>query len=115
MTITTDRHPKGIVLWVEDDPPERFVYERFVIEEEEGWALVWAGTLSKAVDCLSTQRVDALILDQEIRGEGSSVLSTTFCASWDTMSGRAGITWPPGTCATCSRSTWQAISCFPPS
>ncbi len=61
------------LLWVDDDPPERFVYEKGVLEEEDRWNIRWARTLSEAVGFLSSEDFDALILDQMVCGDEISV------------------------------------------
>ncbi|MEZ4296021.1 MAG: response regulator [Polyangiaceae bacterium] len=60
---------KPHVLWVDDDDPERFVYERFLLEKD-GWKVTWARDVAEAADRLSHEKFDAMILDQMIAGNG---------------------------------------------
>lgn len=60
---------KPKVLWVDDDDPERFVYERYRIEKD-GWDVTWARDVGEAAEALATDRFDAMILDQMIAGNG---------------------------------------------
>lgn len=57
------------VLWTDDDPPERYEYESYVLAEE-GWEVVWAPDVGTAARSLSEQRFDALILDQMLPYDG---------------------------------------------
>lgn len=57
------------VLWTDDDPPERYEYESFVLEDE-GWDVVWAPDVSSAARLLAREHFDALILDQMLPYEG---------------------------------------------
>lgn len=57
------------LLWVDDDDPERFVFERFVLQKD-GWRITWARDVVAAARLLEEQRFDALILDQMIAGDG---------------------------------------------
>ncbi len=60
---------KPHVLWVDDDDPERFVYERYLLERD-GWKVTWARDVAEAAKALSRERFDAMILDQMIAGNG---------------------------------------------
>jgi CheY-like chemotaxis protein len=51
------------LLWIDDDGPERFPYEAIVLAEK-GWEIQWAKTGKEAVEALSSQEFDAIILDQ---------------------------------------------------
>lgn len=55
--------PRPRLLWTDDDPPGRFEYEQFVIQDE-GWDITWAPDVTTATRLLSEQPFDALILDQ---------------------------------------------------
>lgn len=60
---------KPHVLWVDDDDPDRFVYERYILERD-GWKVTWARDVAEAAKALSNERFDAMILDQMIAGNG---------------------------------------------
>ncbi|MBK8256553.1 MAG: response regulator [Polyangiaceae bacterium] len=60
---------KAQVLWVDDDDPERFVYERFKLQKE-GFFVTWARDVEEAASLLASQKFDAMILDQMIAGNG---------------------------------------------
>jgi CheY-like chemotaxis protein len=60
---------KPHVLWVDDDDPDRFVYERYLLERD-GWKVTWARDVAEAAKALSNERFDAMILDQMIAGNG---------------------------------------------
>lgn len=62
-----------IVLWVDDDGPLRFRYERRLLEQN-GWKVKWAHDLSEALVALSTERFDALILDHHLPVDGKMSL-----------------------------------------
>ncbi len=66
--VTSDQM-KPHVLWVDDDDPERFVYERYCLERD-GWKVTWARDVAEAAKALSRERFDAMILDQMIAGNG---------------------------------------------
>ena len=66
--VTSDQM-KPHVLWVDDDDPERFVYERYCLERD-GWKVTWARAVAEAAKALSRERFDAMILDQMIAGNG---------------------------------------------
>ena len=51
------------IAWVDDDAPGRFLNEEDTIIEWGG-IVIWGTTIAKGVEILSTQPVDALILDQ---------------------------------------------------
>jgi len=57
------------VLWTDDDPPERYEYESYVLSDE-GWEVTWAPDVGTAARKLSEERFDALILDQMLPYEG---------------------------------------------
>ena len=57
------------LLWVDDDGPERFLYETFLLESH-GWEVDWKGDVQQAIAALSTGAYDALILDHLIPVEG---------------------------------------------
>lgn len=59
--MTRLRRPQ--LLWTDDDPPGRFEYEQFVIQDE-GWDITWAPDVTTATRLLSEKTFDALILDQ---------------------------------------------------
>lgn len=63
------RGSKPHVLWVDDDDPDRFVYERYLLERD-GWKVTWARDVAEAANALSHERFDAMILDQMIAGNG---------------------------------------------
>ncbi len=63
------RNSRPHVLWVDDDDPERFVYERYLLERD-GWVVTWARDVAEAADALSRNHFDAMILDQMIAGNG---------------------------------------------
>lgn len=54
---------KGRLLWTDDDPPGRFEYEAFILEDE-GWEIRWAPDVTAAAIALSKDSFDAMILDQ---------------------------------------------------
>lgn len=54
---------KRRLLWIDDDGPGRFEYERYLVERE-GWSLVWAEHVLDAVTRLASEPFDALVIDQ---------------------------------------------------
>lgn len=56
------------LLWVDDDGPDRFLYERGVIEDD-GWQVQWATSVEEAVEALKGTAFDALILDLNLTDE----------------------------------------------
>lgn len=56
---------KRRLLWIDDDGPGRFEYERYLVERE-GWSLVWAEHVLDAAKLLSSEPFEALVLDQMI-------------------------------------------------
>lgn len=50
------------LLWIDDDRPNRFLYETMLLEND-GWRVIWAGTATSAAELLSTQPFEAAILD----------------------------------------------------
>lgn len=50
-------------LWVDDDGPERFMYEQYVLERQ-GWRIRWALNMLEASDCLKDQFFSVVIMDQ---------------------------------------------------
>jgi CheY-like chemotaxis protein len=67
-SMSAETMPRDL-LWVDDDDPERFVFERFVLQKD-GWNITWARDVVAAAKLLEGQRFDALILDQMIAGDG---------------------------------------------
>ena len=61
-----------LVLWVDDDEEDRFIFEIDAIKSRLGWQVQWAGTVREAAMVLTTRAVDALILDQMICDHGIS-------------------------------------------
>lgn len=51
------------LLWVDDDAPDRFVYEAYLVQQA-GWSLTWATDVLSAAQLLCEQPFDGLILDQ---------------------------------------------------
>ena len=51
------------LLWVDDDGQDMFLYEVYELESR-GWTIHFAGSVSEATQRLSTQRFDAVLLDQ---------------------------------------------------
>ncbi len=54
---------KRRLLWIDDDGPGRYEYERYLVERE-GWSLVWAENVLDAVKHLAAVPFDALVVDQ---------------------------------------------------
>lgn len=62
------------LLWVEDDPPERFIHEQRVLEEEDDIEVSWARSVASAAQILCEDVYHALVLDQMLpMAEGESV------------------------------------------
>lgn len=55
------------VLWVDNDAPGRFPYEKRMINAS-GWETVFAQDVAAAARLLESERFDALILDQMLAG-----------------------------------------------
>jgi CheY-like chemotaxis protein len=51
------------LLWIDDDGPERFLYEEYVLQGK-GWRVVWATSVREALEILSKEGFDAILLDQ---------------------------------------------------
>ena len=51
------------VLWVDDDGPERFMYEQFVLERQ-GWRIRWALNMLEAANYLKDMLFPVVIMDQ---------------------------------------------------
>jgi CheY-like chemotaxis protein len=51
------------LLWVDDDGPERFLYEKYNLEKK-GWSITWALTVLEAARNLAEKSFDAVLLDQ---------------------------------------------------
>jgi CheY-like chemotaxis protein len=60
MTASTYSH--RVVLWVDDDGPERFLYEEFMLERN-GWTVRWANSVAEAKERLRSECFDAMLLD----------------------------------------------------
>ena len=59
------------LLWTDDDGADWFVYEAAMLRRA-GWEIHWARDVTSAVDRLSAEPFDALIIDQMLpwrRGE----------------------------------------------
>lgn len=52
-----------LIIWVDDDDPNRFIYEQKLIEARQA-TLVWAHTPEEAAERLAQDAYDAVILDQ---------------------------------------------------
>jgi hypothetical protein len=61
MTASTYSH--RVALWVDDDGPERFPYEEFLLERS-GWKVRWASSVAEAMERLRRDCFDAVVLDQ---------------------------------------------------
>lgn len=53
------------LLWVDDDGPERFEYERLILERK-GWEISWARDVRTAARILSQVSFTALVIDQTL-------------------------------------------------
>jgi hypothetical protein len=62
-----DLRPK--LLWTDDDGPNRFEYERYLIDSC-GWSVSWAANVLQASEKLAGETFNALILDQMIPYQG---------------------------------------------
>jgi len=51
------------LLWVDDDGPERFLYEAYMLERS-GWKVQWARSVMEGMESLGQERFDAVLLDQ---------------------------------------------------
>jgi hypothetical protein len=74
------------LLWVDDDGSDRFLYEERVLRRR-GWEVHWATDLASALAALSSQRFDAVILDQSIPnskeiGDSESVWAGATILAW---------------------------------
>ena len=65
--ISGTRRPR--VLWVDNDAPARFPFEKRMIAAA-GWETVFAADVARAAGLLEHERFDALILDQMLAGSG---------------------------------------------
>ncbi len=65
------KQKKNKLLWIEDDPRERFVYEEYILTNLDNWAITWAGTVLEAMIILNRESFDAIILDQMLPIEKS--------------------------------------------
>jgi|SRR6185295_2999055 len=52
-------------MWVDDDTPTRFRYERRLLARQ-GWNVLWAEDIDSARALLATESFDALIVDQSL-------------------------------------------------
>ena len=52
------------VLWVDDDPRERFAYEEEILTTTYGFHLTWATTITSAARALARKPFDVVLLDQ---------------------------------------------------
>jgi CheY-like chemotaxis protein len=55
------------LLWVDDEAPSRYDYEREELEER-GWQVTWAAEVPLAARLLSTQSYNAVLVDQQMGG-----------------------------------------------
>lgn len=55
---------KNRLLWIDDDPRERFVFEEHVLTEHDNWDITWAPTVLDAMKSLSQKTFHAIVLDQ---------------------------------------------------
>jgi CheY-like chemotaxis protein len=56
-------------LWIDDDGPDRFLYEEYRLREA-GWTATWAENIHDAVHALANTPYSAMILDQMLPVEG---------------------------------------------
>jgi CheY-like chemotaxis protein len=52
------------ILWMDDDPKERFIYEKYILTNEDNWEIEWANTVFEGVNALSKTPFKAILLDQ---------------------------------------------------
>jgi CheY-like chemotaxis protein len=57
------------LLWTDDDGPDRFLREAYDLHRA-GWTVRWASSLSEAVDVLSDEPLDAVLVDQMLPWQG---------------------------------------------
>lgn len=58
------------LLWIDDDEPERFVYEQRRLRQE-GWRTTWARSVEHACERLAHQPFDSILLDQMVAPDGA--------------------------------------------
>jgi CheY-like chemotaxis protein len=51
------------LLWIDDDAPERFMYENFVLSQN-GWEITWATSAEAGAEALRDRPFKVVILDQ---------------------------------------------------
>ena len=98
------------VLWVDDDDPERFVYERDLLDRH-GWKVTWARDVAEAAKALHRERFDAMILDQMIAGNGAEEQSVIW-AGCHLLRWLRGVDPPPSRRR--GEGTWPALQNISP-
>jgi CheY-like chemotaxis protein len=64
-----------VLLWVDDDGRERFLYEEHLLSRR-GWVIQWAKSVREAIDKLQGACFDAVLLDQMLPLEPGALDST---------------------------------------
>lgn len=98
------------VLWVDDDDPDRFVYERDLLERH-GWKVTWARDVEEAANALHREHFDAMILDQMIAGNGVEEQSVIW-AGCHLLRWLRGVDPPPSRRR--GEGTWPALQNISP-
>ena len=62
--MATTKFNSDRILWVDDDPKERFIYEEYILTNEDNWIIKWANSVFEGVTALSETPFQVLILDQ---------------------------------------------------
>jgi CheY-like chemotaxis protein len=63
MRMKANAEHQRTVLWVDDDGPQRFLYEEFVLTRSN-WDTRWANSVEEAMEQLRNYRFDSIIVDQ---------------------------------------------------
>lgn len=74
------------ILWVDDDPKERFIYEEYILVNEDKWTIEWAKSVFEGVNALSKTPFKAIILDQMLppkeSGEDAEIWGGYYLLCW---------------------------------